>query len=147
MYELWITANDVSGNLAGGGIDYRISFEVINKPMISNVLNYPNPFTTQTHFVFTLTGSEVPDYFKIQIMTVTGRIIKEILKPELGPIHIGNNITEYVWNGTDKFGDPVANGLYLYRIVAKLNGKELDKYNTGTDQYFKADFGKMYLAR
>lgn len=80
-------------------------------------------------------------------MTVTGRIIKEILKPELGPIHIGNNITEYVWNGTDKFGDPVANGLYLYRIVAKLNGKELDKYNTGTDQYFKADFGKMYLAR
>ncbi|MBK8488130.1 MAG: hypothetical protein IPL48_10105 [Bacteroidetes bacterium] len=147
VYELWITANDVSGNLAGGGIDYRISFEVINKPMISNVLNYPNPFTTQTHFVFTLTGNEVPDYFKIQIMTVTGRIIKEILKPELGPIHIGNNITEYVWNGTDKFGDPVANGLYLYRIVAKLNGKELDKYNTGTDQYFKADFGKMYLAR
>ncbi len=147
IYELWIKAADVTGNAAGGGIDYRISFEVINKPMISNVLNYPNPFTTQTHFVFTLTGSEVPDYFKIQILTVSGRVIKEILAPELGPVHIGNNITEYAWDGTDKFGDPVANGLYLYRIVAKLHGKELDKYDTGTDAYFKADFGKMYLAR
>lgn len=147
IYELWIQAKDASGNKAGGGTDYRISFEVINKPMISNVLNYPNPFTTQTHFVFTLTGSEVPDYFKIQILTVSGKIIKEIMLPELGPIHIGNNITDYTWNGTDKFGDPVANGLYLYRIVAKLNGKELEKYATGTDEYFKGEFGKMYLAR
>lgn len=147
IYELWVKASDASGNKAGGGIDYRIGFEVINKPMISNVLNYPNPFTTQTHFVFTLTGSEVPDYFKIQIITVSGRVIKEILGPELGPIHIGNNITEYTWDGTDKFGDPVANGLYLYRITAKLNGKSLDNYDTGTDAYFKGDYGKMYLAR
>jgi hypothetical protein len=30
---------------------YRINFQVINKPMISHLFNYPNPFTTSTAFV------------------------------------------------------------------------------------------------
>ncbi|MBC8045207.1 MAG: hypothetical protein H7Y00_00270 [Fimbriimonadaceae bacterium] len=147
IYELIVHGEDASGNNAGNSIDYTISFEVINKPMISNVFNYPNPFTTQTRFVFTLTGSEVPEYFKIQIMTVTGKVIREIMRNELGELHVGNNITEFAWDGTDAFGDPVANGLYLYRVVTKLNGKSLEKYDTETDLYFNNGFGKMYLAR
>ena len=146
IYELQVHGEDVSGNNAGD-LDFRTTFEVINKAMISNVMNYPNPFTSQTKFVFTLTGSEVPDYFKIQIMTVTGKIIREILRNELGELHIGNNMTEFTWDGTDQFGDQLANGLYLYRVVTKLNGQALEKYDTNTDQYFKSGFGKMYLAR
>jgi hypothetical protein len=34
----------MSSNKAGT-IEYRVGFQVINKPMISNMLNYPNPFT------------------------------------------------------------------------------------------------------
>lgn len=146
IYELQLRGKDVSGNRAGA-IDYRITFEVINKAMISNVMNYPNPFTSQTKFVFTLTGSEVPDYFKIQIMTVSGKVIREIMRDELGELHIGNNITDFTWDGTDKYGDQLANGLYLYRVVTKLAGESLEKYDVGTDQYFKSGFGKMYLAR
>jgi hypothetical protein len=137
---------DRSGN-AAGNYDYKISFEVINKSMISNVLNYPNPFTTQTRFVFTLTGYKVPDFFKIQIMTVTGKVVKEIYKHELGPIHIGRNITEYAWDGTDQYGDPLANGLYLYRIVTRIDNQNIERYETAADKYFKHDIGKMYLMR
>ncbi len=145
-YELHLHGEDETGNEAGD-VDYSISFEVINKAMISNVMNYPNPFTSQTKFVFTLTGSEVPDYFKIQIMTVTGKVVREIMRSELGEIHIGNNITEFTWDGTDQFGDQLANGLYLYRVVTRLNGESLEKYDTNTDQYFNSGYGKMYLAR
>lgn len=145
-YQLVVQGYDRSGNTSGDNV-YRISFKVINKPMISNVMNYPNPFTTSTRFVFTLTGSEVPQQMKIQIMTISGRIIKEIFMNELGNIHIGNNITDYAWNGTDQFGDQLANGLYFYRVNAKLNGKEIDHYETSTDQYFKNGIGKMYLMR
>lgn len=153
VYELLVQAQDRSSNtsgtygVAGDGIDYRVSFEIINKSMISNVLNYPNPFTSSTRFVFTLTGSQVPTFFKIQIMTVSGKVVREIMLDELGPIRIGRNITEFAWNGTDQYGDPLGNGLYLYRIVASIDGQSIEKMATGADKYFKSGFGKMYLAR
>ena len=148
-YELIVTGRDKNGNNAGN-IEYRVLFEVINKPMISNMLNYPNPFTTSTAFVFTITGHEIPQNIKIEIMTITGKIVREITKHELGPLHIGRNITEFKWDGTDQYGEKLANGIYLYRVVTNLNGKALDKYkrhDDNTDQYFNKGYGKMYLMR
>lgn len=148
-YELIVSAKDQSGNQAGN-VSYRVAFQVINKPMISNLLNYPNPFTTSTAFVFTLTGSEVPQNMRIQILTVTGKIVREITKAELGPLRIGRNITEFKWDGTDQYGQKLANGVYLYRVLTNLNGKSLDKYKaTGdnTDRYFNKGYGKMVLIR
>ncbi|MBX3255541.1 MAG: hypothetical protein KF862_15500 [Chitinophagaceae bacterium] len=148
-YELIVSGRDKSGN-ASGQAGYKVSFKVINKPMISNLFNYPNPFTTSTAFVFTLTGNEIPQNLRIQILTITGKIVREITKEELGAIHIGRNITEYKWDGTDQYGQRLANGVYLYRVITNLNGKSLDKYKAEgdtTDQYFNKGYGKMYLMR
>ncbi|RYZ30122.1 MAG: hypothetical protein EOO10_03930 [Chitinophagaceae bacterium] len=148
-YELVVTGKDRSSNRAGA-MSYKVAFQIINKPMISNMLNYPNPFTTSTAFVFTLTGAEIPQNLKIQILTITGKIVREITKEELGPIHIGRNITEFKWDGTDQYGQKLANGVYLYRVVTNLNGKSLDKYSASeesTDKYFNKGYGKMYLMR
>ena len=148
-YELFVTGKDASGNTAGQ-VAYNVVFTIINKPMISNLLNYPNPFTTQTAFVFTLTGSEIPSEFKIQILTVTGKIVKEITRAELGNLHIGRNITDYKWDGTDQYGQKLGNGVYLYRVVTSLHGKQIDKYKASgddTDKYFNSGYGKMYLMR
>lgn len=145
-YHLKVQAKDRSGNMSGN-VEYNISFEVINKPTITHVLNYPNPFSTSTKFVFTLTGTEVPDFFKIQILTVTGRIVRDLNKYDLGPIHIGRNITEYAWDGKDDFGDQLANGLYLYRVVTQLDGKALEHRETEADPFFTQGYGKMYLIR
>jgi hypothetical protein len=155
-YTLQVQAKDRSRNISGtygmpDGIDYRISFEVIREAMITNVLNYPNPFTSSTRFVFTLTGIQPPDYFKIQIMTVSGKVVRELTQFDLGPLHVGRNITEYAWDGTDEYGDPLGNGIYLYRVVANIDGQAIEKWEDGpdknTDKYFKSGFGKMYLAR
>lgn len=148
-YEMIVTGRDKSNNSAGN-IQYRVIFNVINKPMISNMLNYPNPFTTSTAFVFTITGNEVPQNIKIEIMTITGKIVREITKDELGTLRIGRNITEFKWDGTDQYGQKLANGIYLYRVVTNLNGKMLDKYKAegdNTDKYFNKGYGKMYLMR
>lgn len=145
-YELIVQAKDRSNNQSGL-IDYRISFEVVNKPTITNVLNYPNPFTTSTRFVFTLTGSEVPEVFTIQIMTVTGKVVREIDRDELGDIHIGRNVTTYAWDGRDEFGDQLANGVYLYRVITRLNGQSIEQRQSGADPYIIQGWGKMYLMR
>jgi len=146
VYELLVQAQDRSSNLSGA-IDYRIKFEVINKPSITEVMNYPNPFSSSTRFVFTLTGSEVPEDFTIQILTVTGKVVREITREELGNVHIGRNITDYAWDGKDNFGDPLGNGVYFYRVMIRLNNQSIEKRESGADQYFNKGFGKMYLMR
>ncbi|OQP51223.1 C25 family cysteine peptidase [Niastella populi] len=148
-YELIVKGKDKSGNKASD-IEYRVSFKVITKPMISNVLNYPNPFSTSTAFVFTITGSEIPQNVRIQILTVTGKIVREITMNELGPLHIGRNITEYKWDGTDQYGQKLGNGVYLYRVITSMDGRAMDKYKAAgdnTDKYFNNGYGKMYLMR
>ena len=110
-------------------------------------MNYPNPFSTSTQFVFTLTGSEVPDEMIIQIMTVTGKVVREITEDQLGPIHIGRNISQYAWDGRDEFGDQLANGVYLYRVIARLNGEDIEKRENAASQYFTKSWGKMVLFR
>jgi hypothetical protein len=148
-YELTVAGQDESGN-AAGRLNYDITFRVINIPLISNVFNYPNPFTTSTAFVFTITGSEVPQELRIQILSITGKVVREITESELGPLHIGRNITTFKWNGTDQFGQKVGNGVYLYRVITNLNGKSLGKFTDqgeNTNQYFKEGYGKMYLMR
>lgn len=145
-YQLMVQAQDMSGN-ESGSIDFKINFEVVNRPAITEVMNWPNPFSTKTHFVFTLTGSEIPEYFKIQIMTISGKIVREIDGSELGGIHIGRNITDYAWDGKDMYGDQLANGVYLYRVVVRLNGQGMEKIETDAGQYFTKEFGKMVLLR
>lgn len=145
-YILKIRSKDASGNYNTSN-DYSIEFEVINQESITNFLPYPNPFTTSMRFVFQVTG-KVPDKIKVQIMTVTGKIVREVFKDELGPIQIGNNISTFAWDGTDQFGDRLANGIYFYRVITENNNKSEIKYRANnTDNLFKKNFGKIYLMR
>lgn len=146
-YQLIVQGRDASGNQSGS-LDYIINFEIITKAMISNVLNYPNPFTTSTRFVYTLTGTEPPAYFKIQILTVSGRMVREITQDEIGEMKIGTHQTDFAWDGTDQFGDRLAKGIYLYRIIAhKANGEDYEMFESGADKFFSKGFGKMVLLR
>ena len=146
VYTLRVNGEDASGNRAG--IEpYQVNFEVITESSVTNVLPYPNPFSGSTRFVFTLTGSEIPQEMKIQIMTVAGKVVREITQDELGPIRIGNNISQYAWNGTDEFGDRLANGVYLYRVIMQLNGEGIKHRATKADRAFKKGYGKLYILR
>lgn len=145
-YSLRVQATDKSLNESGEN-DYVISFEVITESTITEVVNWPNPFTTATHFVFTITGSQLPTYMKIQILTITGRVVREIDMAELGPLRIGRNITQYAWDGTDQYGDRLANGVYLYRVITNIDGNPIDINPTSASRYFHEGFGKMYLMR
>ncbi|MBL3655270.1 putative type IX secretion system sortase PorU2 [Fulvivirga sediminis] len=146
VYTLRVDAEDASGN-SSGTEPYQVNFEVVNESAITNFYPYPNPFSSSTRFVFTLTGSEIPDQIKIQIMTVSGKVVREIFQDELGPIHIGNNISDFAWDGRDEFGDQLANGVYLYRVIVRQNGQGMDHRETSADKAFKHGFGKLYILR
>jgi len=145
IYTLIVQGADVSGNTSGS-LQYQIQFQVINESTVSNFYPYPNPFSTQTRFVFTLTGSDIPEDIHIQIMNVTGTVVRELTKNDLGVIKIGNNMTE-PWNGTDEYGDKLANGLYLYKVKLKGNSNDFSQRSTAGDVDFKKGYGKLYILR
>ncbi len=78
---------------------------------LSDVLNYPNPFQESTAFTFILNAdAEV----KISVYTVAGRLIQTLENIAATP-----GFNQVPWDGLDADGDELANGVYLYRIVAK----------------------------
>ena len=146
-YEIRAQGIDRSKNDAGR-YDYRIKFRVDSKPSITNILNYPNPFSTSTQFVFTLTGATIPEQLIIQIFSATGKVVKEITRDQLGTLHVGTNVTDYKWDGTDNFGDRLANGVYFYRVMTKnMDGSRTEVKESSIDKYFKHGYGKLYIIR
>ena len=147
LYSLVVQASDRSKNRAGQ-LAYEQSFEVVNQQLIANVLTYPNPFTTRTRFVYTLTGSTAPEVFRIQIMTVSGRVVRDIDLLAYETINPGTHQTDFSWDGTDEYGDLLANGVYLYRVITSDgSGEAIENYDTGTDQYFRQGLGKVVILR
>ncbi len=80
-------------------------------------------------------------------MTISGRIVREISADEIGPIRIGNNITQYAWDGRDEFGDQLANGVYLYKVKFDTKQDTPEHRSTSGDRAFKKGFGKLYLLK
>ncbi|MDZ4707218.1 MAG: C25 family cysteine peptidase [Saprospiraceae bacterium] len=152
-YGLRVQGKDKSGNQSGDA-PYEINFKIITDNTVSVVLPYPNPFTTQCRFAYTLTG-ERPQVFKIQIMTVAGRIVRELTEMDLGPLQEGTHLTEHAWDGYDEYGNKLANGTYLYRVVMKdNNGKSYTSFeesegSTEGDarRFFTKGIGKIVILR
>jgi hypothetical protein len=145
-YTLRVQGYDQAGN-AAGRVAYEINFKVINEVALSNVLNYPNPFSSATRFVYILTGSEMPEVFEIHIFTVSGKLVKVIDLNATNDVKVGYTVSDYAWDGRDEFGDLLANGVYIYKVVARLNGKPMKLREDGVTELFQNGYGKMYLMR
>lgn len=146
-YILGVEAFDKKRNRSGS-VPYEVRFRIINESTISYVVNYPNPFSTSTRFYYELTGSVLPEVFQIHIYTVTGRLVKVIDLKALGEVRIGRHLTSYAWDGTDEYGDRLANGVYLYRVILRMPGEQaMERREEGLSSYFKGGWGKMVLMR
>ncbi len=147
-YRLIVNGRDASGNTAGQ-THYTIRFRVVTRSALSHLLNYPNPFSTQTCFYYTLTGAEPPARFRLQIMTVSGRVVREVTESEFGPLRPGTHRSDFCWDGRDQYGDLLANGVYLYRVLAKkADGSDYDLWENSTlNGFFQHGVGKMILMR
>jgi hypothetical protein len=118
-HTLTYMARDASGNRTESEF---VRFYVERGLRLANVVNYPNPFRERTEFTFAVAGGSQPTGGEIAIYTVAGRRIKSIA---LGAadVHIGFNHVE--WDGLDDDRDPLANGVYLYRVtVESADGRQ-----------------------
>ncbi|MFA6439671.1 MAG: C25 family cysteine peptidase [Bacteriovoracaceae bacterium] len=113
-----IMAKDVSGNYS----DTILLFvNVAMEFRLLDIFNLPNPFTSGTQFTFNLAGPAAPDEVNIKIYTIAGRLIQDIETP--GAI-VGFNKIQ--WDGRDKDGDEIGNGVYLYKVIVKQGSKQTE---------------------
>lgn len=74
--------------------------------------NYPNPFNPSTTIEFGLPATSV---VTLEIYDVLGRQVVEAFRET--PLNPG--VHKWIWNATDSTGDPVASGIYFYRLHAE----------------------------
>jgi hypothetical protein len=98
-----------------------ISFEVVTggKFVIRNLLNYPNPFTSQTNISLEHNRPDNELDVTVNIYTIDGRIIK-IIKAKAEPT--GYTLPPMVWDGNDEGGRKVGRGMYPYSVTV-ITGK------------------------
>ncbi len=117
-------AKDAAGNSSETTL---LSVNVTNTLQLSNVYNIPNPFSNGTTFTFILAGTDDPQSVHVKIYTVAGRLIQDL--DFSSKVHIGINgyqsaSDNLYWNGRDRDGDEIANGVYFYRVVISGGGQQ-----------------------
>jgi hypothetical protein len=80
---------------------------------IEHVLNYPNPFTTNTDFYFDHNALGQQLTIRVQIFTVSGKLVKTIDHSEISEGYRAGPIN---WDGRDQYGDRIGKGTYIYKI-------------------------------
>lgn len=116
-HTLHIKAWDIANNSGEASLNFTVANN--EQLQISRVLNYPNPFTTRTQFWFEHNKPGQDLQVRVQVFTVSGRIIKMIQRTINTP---GNRSFDLEWDGRDEFGDRVGRGVYIYKLSVTAPG-------------------------
>lgn len=118
-YSFLVKAWDIFNNFS----TEKTYFSVVddNDLIVRDIYNYPNPFSSVTTFTFQQ-NLLIPLNVKIKIYTITGRLIKTIEK-----FNILEKFVKIDWDGLDNDGNEIANGTYLYKIIATSNDGKFKK--------------------
>lgn len=128
-YKIKIKAWDVFNNLS----ETESFFTIVNEGalVLRDVVNYPNPFSSTTHFTFQQNLDQLFNV-KIKIYTIAGRLIKEIEEH-----NILDKFVKIPWDGRDEDGSVLANGTYLYKLIVE----------TVDSQYKENILGKLAIIK
>ncbi|MES2616599.1 MAG: type IX secretion system sortase PorU [Bacteroidota bacterium] len=118
-----LKAWDVFNNSSEATIEFNVSSS--DEFEIKNVLNYPNPFSSNTTFHFDHNRAGQNLNITITILTITGKVIKTI---EQYIPSANGHVSEIAWNGRDDYDDKPSKGVYIYRISIKTDdGQSAEK--------------------
>ena len=109
-FKVW----DVYNNFVSAEIQFVVADS--ENITLSNVLNYPNPFVNYTQFWFNHNKPYEPLEVQVQVMTITGKIVKTINQTVTTEGFLSRDIT---WDGKDDFGDRIGKGVYIYKLTVR----------------------------
>jgi hypothetical protein len=135
-HTIKVKAWDVENNSGEASVDFLVA--ETGEIKLKNVLNYPNPFVTNTKFWFEHNLVGVPIETHIQVFTVAGKLVKNI-QNAFTPLSF--RVDDVAWDGTDDEGDRLANGVYLYKVSVSYNDEK------GNRKSVTSDFEKLVMLK
>ena len=116
-HSITLKAWDTYNNSAERTIEFVVAHD--EKLALDHVLNYPNPFAHSTTFFFdhNQAGAE-PDNLdvQVQIFTIAGHLVRTLSSTVASTEGHQRSLS---WNGRDDFDDPLARGVYVYRLTVR----------------------------
>jgi len=123
-HTLSVQVRDVNGNTA---IETK-EINVASDFDLHVFGNYPNPFEEVTIISFEIIAVGILQNFSVKIYTVSGRKIREIVRNERYPDEQWTpGYHEIVWDGLDKDGNLIANGVYFAVVSGTFRGKSVEQ--------------------
>ncbi|MDR4987270.1 MAG: type IX secretion system sortase PorU [Bacteroidales bacterium] len=111
-YRLDLRAWDVHNNPASAYIEFVVSSKM--QLILEDLMNYPNPFSGETRFVFKHNQAFSELDVRIDIYDLQGQLVSTI-RERVYPV--GFQSTPIRWDGTSNDGRMLRNGIYLYRLT------------------------------
>jgi hypothetical protein len=127
-HELLVQVEDINGNVSRN--DYQ--FMVESEFRFRVIGAFPNPFTSlhdKCFIQFEVNQPVLPQDFKATLYTLGGRKIREFKGEEEFDTQL-LNVKYFEWDGRDKDGNEVANGVYFMRIEMKSSDTGTTKHET-----------------
>ena len=112
LHTIQVKAWDVYNNSSSGYTEFVVASNA--SMALNHVFNYPNPFTTNTQFMFETNISGGLLHVKVEIFTIAGNLIKTIQQDVMNE---GYRISGITWDGRDDFGSPIGKGVYVYKVT------------------------------
>lgn len=95
--------------------------ETDGKIILKNLMNYPNPFFSETRIIAEHNRPDAEFDVTINIFSLNGRLIK-IIRTQVPST--GFVLPPVIWDGNDDGGKRVGKGLYPYTVIVKTGNGE-----------------------
>jgi len=123
-HEISVKVWDVLNNSSVASIEFIVT-ESANF-VLEKLMNFPNPFTEQTSFVFEHNQTDGDLVVVIRIFDLSGQIVKVIRETFFAG---GYRIGPIQWDGRDDNGNKLGSGIYVYRVSVRSSfGENIEAF-------------------
>ena len=139
-HRVSVKAWDVANNSSTGFTEFVVASS--EEIALKYVLNYPNPFSTQTWFEFqhNRPAGEIIDVL-VRIYTISGKLVKTLRSQVISNGDRVSRADGLHWDGFDDYGDQLARGVYLYKVEVG------SQFSGGTSLRGESNFEKLVILK
>jgi flagellar hook assembly protein FlgD len=94
---------------------------------LGHVVNYPNPFTTNTKFFIEHNRNGSVLNVQVKVFSIGGTLVKTLQ----GTFYAeGNLYCDLEWDGRDDYGDLIGRGVYVYEVIVRdqASGDRINRF-------------------